>query len=536
MPEARCTVTFEPSGDRVEVAAGVTLRAAAASAGVPLPAPCGGLAACGGCAVSVDGATDSPGAEERVVLSPEALASGARLACRTRVLGDVTVRLLRVVAPAEMRIVEAGDLGEVSVEPPERRGIFGREPLLGAAVDLGTTTIVVSLVDLRTGEPAGTGSVLNPQHPFGHDVITRISHAATAGVEALREPVVAAIEDLALSLVERQGLTPDHLREIAIAGNTTMLHLLLGFDPAPLGAAPYEPARIDAVDKPAAELGFSRLGRAGAYIVHGISAFLGADVTAGLLTTRLAERDTPTLFIDLGTNGEIVLRTPDRLVGTSTAAGPALEGASIEFGMRAETGAIERVTLQGDSLLVETIGAAPAVGLCGSGLIDLVAALLDSGVVDASGLMRDDAPHPLASRVIVRDGVRAFEVAPGVFLTQRDVRNVQLANAAIATGIGLLVETAGVAPDDVTEVVFGGGFGLHVRGEALARMGMVPRDWRDRISYAGNTAIAGATRTLLDRGQRRIAEAIAHHVDTVDLAANPGFQQRFIRALEFPKE
>jgi uncharacterized 2Fe-2S/4Fe-4S cluster protein (DUF4445 family) len=534
MPEERCMVTFEPSGDRIEVAAGTKLRAAAATAGIPLSAPCGGLAACGGCAVSVVGATDSPGADERVLLSPEALASGTRLACRTRVLGDVTVRPLRVVAPAELRIVEAGDLGEVSVEPPERRGIFGREPLLGAAVDLGTTTIVVSLVDLRTGEPAGTASRLNPQHPFGHDVITRISHAATDGLDALRAPVVAAIEDLALGLVADNDLTSDHLREIAIAGNTTMLHLLLGFDPAPLGTAPYEPARIDAVDKPAAALGFSRLGKAGAYVLRGISAFLGADITAGLLTTRLAERDTPALFIDLGTNGEIVLRTPERMVGTSTAAGPALEGASIEFGMRAETGAIERVTLDGDSLSVETIGGAPAAGLCGSGLIDLVAALLESGVVDASGLMRDDSPHPLAARVTLREGVRAFEAAPGIYFTQRDVRNVQLANAAIATGIGLLLETAGVGPDDVTEVVFGGGFGLHVRGEALARMGMVPRDWGGRISYAGNTAIAGTTRALLDRGQRRIAEAIAHHVETVDLAAHPEFQQRFIRALEFP--
>ena len=534
MPEARCIVTFEPSGDRVEVDAGATLRTAAARAGVPLAAPCGGLAACGGCAVQASGGLEPAGADEHDLLSPGALASGARIACRARVRGDVTVRPLRSVPPAELRIVESGDLGEVSVEPPERRGLFGPEPLLGAVVDVGTTTVVVSLVDLRTGETLGSASALNPQHPFGDDVLSRISNAAASGVEALRRPVVGTIEDLALELVRAAGVGPDHLREIAVAGNTTMLHLLLGFDPAPLGVAPYEPARLDAVDRPAAELGFIHLGKAGAYVLPGISAFLGADITAGLLTTRLAERESAALFVDLGTNGEIVLRAHDRFVGASTAAGPALEGASIEYGMLAETGAIERVSFDGSSLVLGTIGDAPATGICGSGLIDLVGVLLETGVVDRDGLMHADVPSVLATRVSTRDGVRAFEVAPGVYLTQRDIRQVQLASAAVATGIDLLLESAGIGRADVAEVVFGGGFGLHVRADALARMGMIPEAWRDRVTYAGNTSLAGTTRALLDRGQRRLAAAIAHHVETIDLAAHPEFQERFIRALEFP--
>lgn len=535
MSEARCIVTFEPTGDRIEVAAGSTLRAAATAAGVTLAAPCGGLAACGGCAVSVTGNLQAASADERVLLSPDALASGVRLACRARVYGDVTVRPLRVVPPAELRIVETGELGEVSVEPPERRGLFGPRPLLGAVVDLGTTTIVVSLVDLHSGETLGSASALNPQTRFGSDVISRITHAAASGVETLRQPVVGVIEDLTLDLLEQHGLGSAHLRELAIAGNPTMLHLLLGLDPRPLGASPHRPVSIDAVDRPAAELGFTRLGTAGAYVLHGISAFLGADVTAGLLTTRLAERDTPALFIDLGTNGEIVLRTPERMLGASAAAGPALEGANIEFGMRAQTGAIERVVLDGFDLHVETVGGASAVGLCGSGLIDLVAALLETGIVDPAGLMYADASHPLSRRVVIRDGIRAFEVADGVFLTQRDIRQVQLASAAISTGIDLLLDTAGIDHDEVTEVVFGGGFGFHVRAGALCRMGMIPPQWCDRVVYAGNTATAGATRALLDRGQRRLAEAIAHHVETIDLAADPRFQRRFIEALDFPR-
>jgi uncharacterized 2Fe-2S/4Fe-4S cluster protein (DUF4445 family) len=534
MPGARCIVTFEPTGDRVEVAEGVTLRAAAALAGVSLPTPCGGLGACGGCAVSVAGSMNEPGPDERALLSKEALESGVRLACRARVRGDAVVTPLRAIPPAELRIVESGDLRELSVEPPERRGVFGPAPLLGAAVDVGTTTIVVSLVDLRTAEPAGSASAANPQLAFGGDVISRIAYAAEEGVGPLRDPVVRSVEDLALGLLDKQGLGADHLREIAIVGNPTMLHLLLGIDPAPLGSAPYEPARVGAVDRQAADIGFSRLGQARAYVLPGISAFLGADVTAGLLTTRLAEHGAPTLFIDLGTNGEIVLRTPERLLGASTTAGPALEGASLAQGMRAETGAVERVALGGDGLVLGTIGDAPPVGLCGSGVIDLLALLLETGIVDSAGLMRADAPHPLAARVSTRDGVRVFEVAPEVYFTQRDIRQVQLASAAVATGVGVLLEAAGLSSADVAGVVMGGGFGRHVRGEALARMGTIPPEWRDRVSFAGNTAIAGATRALLDRGQRRLAGAIARHVETIDLAARPDFGERFIRALDFP--
>jgi uncharacterized 2Fe-2S/4Fe-4S cluster protein (DUF4445 family) len=534
MTNARCIVTFEPSGDQVEVAAGTTLSAAAAAAGVPMPVPCGGLGACGRCAVSASGALREPGPDERVLLSPGAVVRGARLACRARVAGDVTVRPLRATPPAELRVVESGGLGEVSVQQPERRGIFGPEPLVGTAVDVGTTTIVVALVDLRTGETLGSASALNPQHPFGHDVMSRITHAAITGADVLRAPVIGTVEDLTLGLLRDRGLTADNLRETAVAGNTTMLHLLLGLDPAPLGVAPYRPARTGAVERPASLIGFSRLGGAAAYVLPGTSAFLGADVTAGLLTTRLAEREGSALFIDLGTNGEIVLHTAKRLVGASTAAGPALEGASIDHGMRAETGAIERVGLDGDCLTVGTIGDADPVGICGSGLIDLVAVLLDTGVLDATGLLHDDAAHPIAARVSTRDGVRTFEVAPDVFLTQRDVRQVQLAGAAVASGIELLLEAAGITPADVGEVIIGGGFGLHVKADALARLGMVPLEWADRITYAGNTAIAGATRALLDAGERRVAEAIARHVETIDLASDPAFQARFIAALDFP--
>ncbi|HEY5506150.1 MAG TPA: ASKHA domain-containing protein, partial [Coriobacteriia bacterium] len=468
MANRLCTVTFEPTGETADVAPGTTVRAAAELAGVDLASPCGGLGTCGRCVVSATGDVEDPRRDELTLLTTEALARGTRLACQARVAGDVTVRPLRAVPPSEMKIVESGNLGEVSVEPPERRGLFGPSPLLGAVVDVGTTTLVASIVDLRTGETLGSASALNPQAPFGDDVLSRITSVAKEGARLLREPVAERIEDLIASVLTDLDLSIDRLREVALAGNTTMLHILLGIDPAPLGVAPYTPAHADAVERSAAALGFTRLGTARAYALPGISAFLGADITAGLLTTRLPERETPALLLDLGTNGEIVLWTGEHLFGASTAAGPALEGASLESGMLARGGAIERVALQGDSLVVGTIDDLPAAGICGSGVIDLVAALLDAGVIDTAGLMRDDVAHPLAARVTVRDGVRAFDVAPGVFLTQKDVRSVQLAISAVATGIELLLESAAVPADSVAEVIVAGGFGRHVRGESLA--------------------------------------------------------------------
>ena len=534
-PSTLCTVTFEPSGAVVCVARGSTVRRAASEADVALDFPCGGLGVCGGCTVAVAGMLEPPEDDECVLIRAQDLAAGVRLACRARVAGDVTVRSTHAAATSKMRVVKAGDLGRIRIEPPERRGIAGDELLLGAAVDIGTTTVVVSIVDLRTGARCGSASAPNPQHAFGHDVLSRIAHVAAYGGDSLRGPIVSTIHELTLRVLSECGSSVDHLREIAIAGNTTMIHLLLRIDPSPLGTAPYGPAFVAPLEQPAADIGLIRLGSARAYVLPGVSAFIGADITAGLLATGLAERDTPSVFVDLGTNGEIVVRTSHGLLAASTAAGPALEGASIESGMRAETGAIERVALVDGELRLETIGGVAPRGLCGSGLLDLIAVLLDTAILDATGRFREGAPHPLASRVTQRDGIRVFEIVAGIYLTQRDVRQVQLANAAIASGIVILLETAGLAADDVCELVIAGGFGYHVQAGALVRMGMIPAAWAPRVSFAGNTALTGATVALLDSGARRRAEAIARHVTTIDLASRPDFQERFVGAMTFPQ-
>ncbi len=543
MSEPLCTVSFTHAGERATVAAGLTIKEAAALAGIAVDTPCGGFGTCGRCAVIVRGPLEPPTTDERMLLGEERLAEGIRLACRASIAGDVVVQPLGSVDAAGkdggrntgLRIVEGGEQQVVHIEPPQARGIEGDAPLLGAVVDIGTTTVVASIVDLETAQRLGSGSALNPQHPFGHDVMSRITHVAAHGPDSLREPIVATIQELIGSVLGDLGQTPAQLREMAIAGNTTMVHLLLGIDPAPLGVAPYEPAFIAPVERPAAELGLTALPAATAYVLPGISAFVGADITAGLLATAIAEHQSSVLLIDLGTNGEMVLRTPSGLVGASTAAGPALEGASISYGMRAENGAIERVSAGADGELeIEVIGGGEARGLCGSGLLDLVAVLIEAGVLDRTGRMRADVAHPLASRVSEREGTRAFEITPGVYLTQRDVRQVQLASAAISSGIEMLLEAEQVAIADVAELVIAGGFGYHVRAEALVAMGMIPAAWHDRVSFAGNTSMTGALMALVDSSARRRAEAIARHVRAIDLAGHPDFQSKFIGAMRFP--
>jgi len=538
MSEPTYTITFEPSGTRVHVAPGVTIREAAAIAGVDLDAPCGGLGTCGRCAVHAEGTIEPATVDERVLLGEAGLATGVRLACRARVAGDVTVRPIAGEGDEKpgLRILELGEHGEITIEPPAARGVTGEAPLLGVVVDIGTTTVVVAVVDLATGERLGSASALNPQHPFGHDVMSRITHVAAHGPESMRAPIAATIEQLVVDALAPIDRPVSSVREVAIAGNTTMVHLLLGIDPAPLGIAPYEPAFIDPVERRAADVGLAGLGDAGVYILPGISAFVGADITAGLLATHIAEQGRMVLLVDLGTNGEMVLRTPGGLVAASTAAGPALEGASIAYGMRAEAGAIERVSLDASgNLHVETIGGGVPRGLCGSGLLDLIAVLLEAGVLDHTGRLCGEAPHPLASRVSEREGTRAFALTADVYLTQRDVRQVQLANAAIASGIDMLLDAADVSATDMDEMIIAGGFGYHVKAAALVRLGMIPAAWRDRVHFAGNTAMTGALMALLDTAARRRAESIARHVTAIDLAAHPDFQARFVGAMRFPR-
>ncbi len=532
-------VRFDPAGVEVDVESGTSLHEAAAIAGVLLEAPCGGLARCGGCRVIASGGLSRVKPEESEVLGPRALADGWRLACRARALGPEPVEVdRRVASDSAIRIVEQGLAGPVTIQKPADRGLrcSGAPVTLGAVVDLGTTTIVTALVDLETGHELASASALNPQVASGHDVLSRVSRALDGHADELRRAAGDEIERLLLGLVEASGAEPSHVCEIVIVGNTVMVHLLLGLDVAPFAGAPYQGASLEARTMSVRDAGLKAFAETQLYVPPAVSAFVGADITAGLVATSIASRTDPTLFIDLGTNGEIALRAAGGVLACSTAAGPALEGMSIERGMRAERGAVERVEMSGSSLIIGTVGGAPPRGICGSGLLDLVAVLVERGLVDRSGRMAPLAGEALSRRFREVEEVRRFvlDADADVYLSQKDVRQLQLAKGAVAAGIEVLLEAAGVGAADVAEVVIAGGFGLHVRPQSLVALGLVPPVWRDRITFAGNAAKAGGLLMLLDGARRTEAETLAGRVRTVPLATRPDFQDRFVRNLAFP--
>lgn len=531
----RATIRFEPSGRTVTVALGSTLLDAARAAGIEIDAPCGGTGTCGSCRVRATGALSAMSGSERELLGGAGVTAGKRLACRTRVEGDATV--LMPDPPREARVVSAARHKAAEVQSPLDRGIDRLGELTGTAIDIGTTTIAAELLDLRTGAVLATAGGLNDQRAIGADVLSRVAHASAGGATELREMVVRQVDALTLGMLKQAGRDLGTLVESVVVGNVAMTGLFLGTDVTPLGEAPYQGAPLSGRRVRTAEIGSSLPAGLEVFVPPGVSAFVGSDITAGLLATSLAERITPTLFIDLGTNGEIVLAARGQLRAATTAAGPALEGASISCGMRAEAGAIEQVELDGGALRLGVIGERTPQGICGSGLLDLIAVLLDAGLVDASGRMLDTVGHPLRMRVTERNGARAFIVdgAGDIVLTQHDIRQVQLAIGAIRAGVDLLLASVALEPSAIVTVVVAGGFGFHVRAASLVRLGLLPSQWLDRVMFAGNTALAGARMALLSGAVRERADGLVGRVQTVDLAAHPEFQQRFLASLTFPE-
>ena len=528
-------VRFEPDGRSVEVTPGTTLHEAAAEAGVGLVAPCGGMGRCGSCRVGVSGSMRPPDASELETLGASARA-GTRLACRARVdgPGEVVVEVPPRVG-GTIR-AETSSVGPAPlVQRPEDRGVTAPAGAvaMGAAVDIGTTTIAVRLHDLRTGRVIGEAAALNPQAAWGHDVLSRVSRALEGDARALRNAVTRAVEDLIIELTDRPSAAGGSLMEIAVVGNPAMIRLFSGSDVSMLADATSpgvdRPARIT----DAATADMHVLGPAAVIVGPEVSAFIGADTVAALLSTGMADRTEDTLLVDLGTNGEVVLATGGRLFAASAAAGPAFEAYGLASGMHAEPGAIETVWLDGDVLGIRTVGEQRPRGLCGSGLIDLLAVLLETGALDSTGRLQPEGP--LARRVVEAPGGRVFEVASDVLLTQQDVRQAQLAKAAVQAAIEAVLVAAQRPADAVAEVLVAGGFGSHLRPASLAAIGVIPPAWAQRVTLSGNAALAGASAMVLSGRARDAADLLAKRVQTVVLAGTPEFRERFVAALGFPE-
>lgn len=423
----------------------------------------------------------------------------------------------------------------VAVEPGDT---IGRS--YGVALDVGTTTVVAALMDLSTGAAAAVASNLNGQAPFGADVISRIGHTRsdeTAAAE-LQRTVVETINSLLAGVYAVAGVERDRVYEMVVAGNATMLHLLLAVDPHAIAVAPFVQAFRGPLDLPAAALGLDIHPEGRVQLLPSIGAYVGADIVAGIQATGLTREPELRLFVDVGTNGEIVLGSSERVLASAAPAGPAFEGGHITCGMRAAAGAIEGVALDGDRVELQVIGDAAPRGICGSGLIDAAAQLRLAGLLDASGRLaaRTDVPsHPLAERLVeVGDG-RAFVLEGDVILTQQDVRELQFAKGAIATGIGALMDAIGARAEDLHQVLLAGSFGTYINPESARIIGLVPPVSVERIVAAGNAAGEGAKMALVSFRERKMAFDLLHRVEYVELSSRPGFNETFLAAIAFPE-
>jgi uncharacterized 2Fe-2S/4Fe-4S cluster protein (DUF4445 family) len=417
------------------------------------------------------------------------------------------------------------------------------------AFDLGTTTVVATLLDLDSGQPVAVRSMLNRQQPYGADVITRISATMMdeLALGALRDRAHETLATLTGEVLAEASVDALEVYEITVCGNVTMMQLALGIDPEPLSMAPFVVATHEFPPVRADDFGVQVHPRAPAFVFPSLGAYVGGDIVAGMLATGLTRDRRLRLFIDVGTNSEIALGSVDRVLATAAPAGPAFEAAQIRCGMRASEGAIEGVKIDGDSFALEVIGDVEPVGMCGSGLVDAVAELAHCGLLDHSGrfITDDEAANRLPGlaprltkigeeRVFVLDWRGADDPAASVFLSQRDVRELQFAKASIATGWKILLSGLGVGPDEITQVLLAGSFGAYLTPLSAVRIGLVPKLALPRIVSAGNVAGEGAKIAALSLRERAEAESILREVQYVELSGRADFNDLFIDQLAFP--
>jgi uncharacterized 2Fe-2S/4Fe-4S cluster protein (DUF4445 family) len=420
----------------------------------------------------------------------------------------------------------------------------------GLAIDVGTTSVVTTLMELESGEQMAAVSSLNPQAVFGGDLMSRIAFAQfdAGNLRKLQTRIIGLLNQHIEQVTRESGVLAKWIYKVVIVGNTCMHHLLLGIDPSHVGLAPYAPVMRHPLTLPARDLFLKLPPEARVCLLPLVAGFVGADAVAVALATRIDESPTLRIAVDIGTNGEVVLGSREHLWACSAPAGPALEGAQIRHGMRAAIGAIDRVWVEGGDLRLHTIGDGPAQGLCGSGLVDAVAALLDLGVVDWTGLIdveaRDRLPAPIRSRVEMRGEERLVVLARlgdhgaerEIILTQDDIRQVQLCKGAIASGVAMLQHVAGLATSQVDELMLAGGFGNYLSVRSARRIGLIPADLpEDKIRYVGNAAALGAQLALVCEAERAHAEVIARRIEHVSLAAHPDFETIFVDCMNFPR-
>ncbi|EGO63022.1 ASKHA domain-containing protein [Acetonema longum] len=429
----------------------------------------------------------------------------------------------------------------VSLEPGDTREI-----LFGMAFDIGTTTLVGYLLNLNTGTRIATVSAMNPQRTYGADVISRVNHTNTLpdGLEQLTKAIRGGVERLIDQAAEMAGLRRTDIYELVFVGNTCMNHLFLGIHPAGLGQAPYKPVLRAPVCCLASSLGLTINSAGFVYWLPNVSGFIGSDTIGALLSNPVDQDETARLVVDIGTNGEMAIGVGGQIWACSTSAGPAFEGACIKNGMRAMPGAIDAVQVVGEDINYHIIGSYEPKGLCGSGLVDAVAGFLKTGVIDITGRFQSDNltswPETLKERVVPWQGSHAFILAlqegkgEPIMITQKDIRQVQLAKGAIAAGIEIIVKEAGLRLEEIGELYVAGAFGNYLDKHNMCAIGLLPLALENAIIPVGNAAGEGAVLALLSASARHEAFNIAGRVRYIELAGRSDFQDIFVEAMTFP--
>jgi uncharacterized 2Fe-2S/4Fe-4S cluster protein (DUF4445 family) len=606
----RVRLKFLPDGAEFRVPSGTAVFDAASWNGIAIDSTCGGHGTCKKCKVRVVSGELPVGSVDPRAFTQAELADGWRLACRAMAREDLVVEVpplqtrpkaalagvgrhvilrpavqkrhvvlqeptLEDQRPDLKRLLDAIDDLEPTASIEMLRSLGGTlrasnfdvtavvvdeelidvepgdttERRFAIAFDLGTTTVVATLLDLETGVPVAVRSMLNRQQPFGADVITRVS-ATMMDPDALGRLRSAAHEtfaELTGEVCEDAGVEPHEVYEITVCGNQTMMQIALGIDPEPLSMAPFTVATNSFPGALAADFGVPVHPRAHAFVFPSLGAYVGGDIVAGLLATGMTRDQRLRLFIDVGTNSEIALGSGERVLATAAPAGPAFEAAQIRCGMRAADGAIEGVKIDGDELTLQVIGDVEPVGLCGSGVVDIVAEMVHSGLLDHSGrfaaveAVEASGRTQLAARFSTIGKERVFILVPrgtepeeSVFISQRDVRELQFAKASIATGWQILLRDLGVEPGDIQQVLLAGSFGAYLTPLSAVRIGLVPKLALPRIISAGNVAGEGAKIAALSARERAEADAILREVQYVELSGRTDFNDLFIDQLSFP--
>ena len=545
-------VDWQPVGRRIEVPEGKTLLDAAQAAGVELVSVCGGGGTCRGCLVRLaEGSLTPLSLDEQANLEAEEIRGGYRLACQASPTSDVTIDIPpeSLTTPQRLQVEDVFEIKPSVISP-------SLTPAYGLAFDIGTTKLAGFLVDLVSGHTLARAGQMNPQIAYGEDVIARIVYCNDHedGRAVLQARLVETLNRMINDLCSEAHFQPGEIRDMVAVGNTVMHHLFAGLPVQQLGTSPYLPAITDAMTLRAGEIGLALPPQTPVYLPPNIAGYVGADHVAVWVATEMAQSAQTILALDIGTNTEVGLVHNGHFLSCSCASGPAFEGAHIRDGMRAAPGAIERVQVEFGRIdhhigtdhhwqvHVHTIGNQPAVGICGSGILDAVAELIKAGAIDKTGNFI--ANHPLERDALVRTGqngrrecllVPADHTGHGrdVVVNRKDVNEIQLAKGAIRTGTEILLSDAGISNDDIDLYIVAGAFGTYLDLESAIRIGMFPNLPRDRFRQVGNAAGAGARQMLLAPERRRMAEELARQIDYVELTTHPKFTETFVREILF---